>query len=71
MAAAKKAWLLVPVLVALAFAAVCGGAGRLVLTASQFSDYDGGGSADGLDQVESDGQYAAILAEPWIYVCKL
>jgi hypothetical protein len=45
--------------------------GSLVLTASQLSDYDGGGSADGLDQVESDGQYAAILAEPWIYVYKL
>ena len=45
--------------------------GSLALTASQLSDYDGGGSADGLDQVESDGQYAAILAEPCIYVYKL
>jgi hypothetical protein len=45
--------------------------GRLVLTASQLSDYDGGGSAAGTDQVGGDGQYAVILAQPWIYAYKL
>jgi hypothetical protein len=45
--------------------------GRLVLTPSQVTDYDGGGQIDSPDELISDGHYAAILAAPWIYVYKL